>query len=472
MEASAQTRGIVRVTRSPHLGLPPNVPAGKVWNYTIAFPFQVAPGLAGAVLDVKPSFGPGQDYANGTDIVLFRDRLKVDTSKAVTITRNEIGPNPNDNGRMVELVKYPDPVGFVPLGAKRADGSPHPHAGTGFGTARASAWTLEERKPGPRSGDHPLNRRQIVDGAQYYLYWEFFQFAYDGKEFKITSREKLADTEFLPGWLITRPGLTSAIPDGDDLLSPMCGGRPGKPQGSGVMRWRRTGGKWRPLSFQLVTGEDGATHQSELLGPSHSTVPEGAIEPSLIRDIDGELLLSGRGRNETGHPMRVWKSSNQGRNWKLIVYVGGISSSPVSINKAADGTPYIAANRYQYQTQYKNTPSIPFFIGRDGKPISDGGTRETLMAWPINDARNAVEIPVMIRDGLQEFGQPPNGTIWTIDHPSGCTVQLGDGKWRHVLGYRVIEKEENVAFVAPTPHTGAYLEEVISAGKPIPSWNF
>ena len=68
--------------------------------------------------------------------------------------------------------------------------------------------------------------------------------------------------------------------------------------------------------------------------------------------------------------------------------------------KAADGTPYIAANRYQYQTQYKNTPSIPFFIGRDGKPISDGGTRETLMAWPINDARNAVEIPVMIRDGL------------------------------------------------------------------------
>jgi len=208
------------------------------------------------------------------------------------------------------------------------------------------------------------------------------------------------------------------------------------------------------------------------LGDSHSTVQDGAIEASLVRDRDGELLLSARGRNQTGHPIRVWKSGDQGSTWKLIIFNGGISSSPVSINQAADGTPYIAANRYQYQTHYKNTPSLAYFRGPDGKPRPDGGTREALMLWPLNDARDALEIPVIARDCLAEFGPPPHGSIWAVDHPSGAILQLADGRWRSLLGYRLLEKEENVAFVGPTIHTGAYLEEVISAGKPIPAWNF
>ena len=469
---SSPAHGILKVTRSPRLGRPPHTPPGKIWNYELIFPFQVARGLAGAIISIKQSFGPGQDYANGGDVVLFRDRLKIDTSQAIALSRNENVPNPNDGGRMVELTKHPDPAAFIPLGAKGDGGAPHPHAGTGFALVRPVAWTLEEREPGPRVGDHPLDRRTIVGGEKYYQSWEIYQFSYDGSRFHISGGERVSSTELLPGWVLFYSGMTSGIPDGDDLLIPMCGGRPGRPRGSGVMRWSRSGDKWRPVSFQLVTGEDGATHQPELMGASHSATPNGTLECSLIRDLDGELMLSGRGPNASGHPLRVWKTSNQGQDWKLIVYVGGISSAPLSINRAADGTPYIAANRYQYQTQYKNTPSIPFFLGSNGRPIPDGGTRETLMAWPINDARNAVEIPVMIRDGLQEFGPPPNGTIWSIDHPSGCTVQLADGKWRHVIGYRVFEKEENVAFVAPTPHTGAYLEEVISAGKPIPAWNF
>src|SRR5258705_7408330 len=89
---AARTHGILKVTRSPRLGLPPGTPKGKVWNYTISYPFQVAPGLAGVTSSIKPSFGPGQDYENGFDIILFRDRLKIDTSKAIEITRNERGP--------------------------------------------------------------------------------------------------------------------------------------------------------------------------------------------------------------------------------------------------------------------------------------------------------------------------------------------------------------------------------------------
>ena len=466
------THGLLRATRSPRLGLPPNIPAGKVWNYTITFPFQIAPGLAGISVSIKPSFGPGQDYGGGFDIIPFADRLKIDTRRAIPITRIERGTNPNAAGKPAEFAKYPDPPAFLPLGARRTDGSPHPHAGTGYGTARATAWHLEEAAPPPRQGDRPLNRRSFYTGREYYQYWEFYQYSYDGRQFHVSKPQKLQETGFIPGWEISRPGLTAAIPDGDDLIAAMCGGRPGKPQGSGIMRWRRVNGAWKPIDFQLVTGEGGAAGDEDILGPSHSTQMEGVIEPSLVRDTDGELLLSGRGRLNSGHPIRVWKSSEKGRRWKLVIFNGGISSSPVTINRGADGTPYIAANRYQYQTHYKDTPSIPYFRGADGKPRPDGGTRETLMAWPLNQARNALEIPIYLRDGLAEFGPPPHGSVWTIDHPSAQTVQLDDGRWHNLIGYRIIEKEENAAFVGPTSHTGSYVEEVFSAGKPIPIWNF
>jgi len=105
-------------------------------------------------------------------------------------------------------------------------------------------------------------------------------------------------------------------------------------------------------------------------------------------------------------------------------------------------------------------------------PFQDKGTRETLALWPLNEARNGLKPPLLIRDGLVELGPPPNGTWWGIDHPSAMTVHLGDGQWHNVIGFRLYEKAEMTDFVAPTAHTGAYLEEVISAGSPIPVWNF
>lgn len=472
--APEKRAGLLRATHGTHIAPPQHPPYAGHWVYEITFPFQLAPRLAAISAALKPGKVPGQDYAAGIDIIPFADHTRIDTRAAVAITRNHIGTNPNAGGRTVEFAKYPDPPGFIPLGARRSDGTPHPHAGTGFGTSRCAAWhTVEEEKePRPRVGDRPMNRRSFYKGAEYYQYWELFQYTFDGRQFRVTSRERVEEDGLLPGWIFSRPGLTAAIPDGDDLLAPICGGRPGKPHASGIMRWSRRNGAWRPVSFQLVTGSDGAAHDPDIIGASHSLIPEGAIEPSLVRDIDGELLLAARGRLVSGHPMRVWKSSNRGTEWKLIIFNGGISSSPVTIHRAADGTPYIAANRYQYQTHYKNTPSIAAFRGPDGKPVPDGGTRETLMAWPLNDARDALGIPVMLRDGLTEFGPPPNGTVWSIDHPSSQTVQLGDGQWHNILAYRALEKEENVSFVSPTPFTGSYVEEVFSAGPPIPTWNF
>jgi len=84
----------------------------------------------------------------------------------------------------------------------------------------------------------------------------------------------------------------------------------------------------------------------------------------------------------------------------MVLFAVGISSAPVTINRAADG-------RFR----------------------SDRGTRDSLVLWPLNEARDGLEPPLVIRDGPCEF-------------------------------------------VPPTAHTGAYLEEVISTGAPIPAWTF
>ena len=78
----------------------------------------------------------------------------------------------------------------------------------------------------------------------------------------------------------------------------------------------------------------------------------------------------------------------------------------------------------------------------------------------------------MIRDCLTEFGVPPRETVWAADHPCAYTVQLADGRLHNVMGYRVLEWIENTQFVPPCDRTGSYIEEVISAGKPIPIWRF
>ena len=61
--------------------------------------------------------------------------------------------------------------------------------------------------------------------------------------------------------------------------------------------------------------------------------------------------------------------------------------------------------------------------------------------------------------------------MWRVDHPSAATLQLADGRWHNVMGYRIHEDVESPE-LTPPPQTGAYLEEVISSGEPIPTWNF
>ncbi len=464
---AGSSRGLVRVTRGAALlRAPVSVPAGEVWRYGITYPFQVAPRLAGVFCNIRKALNPGVDFELGSDVLLFDSLDAIRSEAAVQISRNHGEPNPNSrppNERAV-MVKYPVAGAFVPTGAKRADGSPHPHAGTGFGLSTAQAWPQHDRDLG-----HNADRigRRAYPGAQAYEYLEFQQLSYDGTRFRAEKAEPLVEGRASVGdWFLAGNPIRNGIADGDDLLLPYsC--RRGEPAGpkrslvaSGVLRFRRTAGLWQAHTFVPVTPED------------------GSWEPTLVRDVDGTLLLCARGKGEPNRTsIRVWRSADGGTTWRLqIEALGPISMSPVSINQAADGTPYVAANLFEVplwpigderynHSGYKGT-------GDGGRMRLGGWLRERLVLWPLSADRKSLASPIVARDCRSEFGPPPGGSSWHADHPSAMNLQLGDGSWHNILGYRVLERAEATHAIAPAPQSGAYLEEVLSSGPPLPAWHF
>lgn len=461
--ASDQGSGLFSITRGEaDLRVPPDTPADKSWRYGLIFPFQVAADRAAAFVNIRIRNGVmaparnGDDYEVGGDVVLFDDVSGTVTSPPVAVMRNHEEPNPNSTPPKQPsiMVKYPMRGGFVPAGAKKADGSPHPHAGTGFGINMAIA-----RHPGDPKSE---SGGGMYEGGERYSYLELFQFAYNDGQFQVTGSERIPQHELLPDWFIANGGLTNAIPDGDDLLVAMSAGRIEKtPQpgdnvtiGGGIMRWQRKAGTWRPISFIQATGNDSST------------------EASLIRDVDGNLLLSARGsQNRDNHAIRVWRSLDNGGSWEKIIHVADvISSSPITLNQAADGTPYIASNIFMVPLD-----SIPkrFRIPADkqGRVRGGGWTRQKLYLWPLTEDRSGLQAPILGRHCKADFGPAPSGSMWRADHPVAATVRLADGKWHNIMGYRIHDDVESHDLEAP-PQTGAYLEEVVSAGEPIPTWNF
>ena len=111
---------------------PPDSREGNLLRYGVAIPMQVGPRMAALVTNIRLGAAPGIDFEAGSDVVLFDDLRQLGGAKVVMLDRNETVTNPR-NGQPCILTKGFPMGGFVPHGARRADGSPHPHAGTGFG---------------------------------------------------------------------------------------------------------------------------------------------------------------------------------------------------------------------------------------------------------------------------------------------------------------------------------------------------
>lgn len=447
--------GIKNVTRGAVLHEPKSTLEGQTWRYGLITVFQVAPRTAAAFCNIRLEYPPGGDLEVGTDVVLF-DSLNSFGRTIIPVSRVHNEPNPNSKppGKPAIILKYPVRGGFVPLGARRPDGSPHPHAGTGFGLLEALAAPIYTREEIRASVENLQDNLEPYIGAEEYRYLELQQYQYDGTNFRVTKSERLSQEELLPGWKTPGFGRTNAIPDGDDLLFGLNGQKRGSEHGAGIARWRRGSEGWRPISFVPVTGTDAST------------------EASLIRDLDGSLLFAARGgREDTRNNLRVWRSANGGKAWKQVINVRGVLAGPIAINQAADGTPYVASNLYQVAL-FPLEPKWTIIVGPS--LVRQGGwMRETLCFWPINENRSGVGTPMIVRDTRGEFGPPPDRSTWMCDHPSGAIVQLADGAWHSLIGYRIATRGEMTNYGSdPTPQSAAYLDEVHSVGEPVAIWKF
>lgn len=412
--------GITGTTRnSVALSALPDAPPGELWRYGGGGPFQVAPKLAAFFCTIWVEGRGNIDFVNGADVILFDDVAGIRADAAIPISRNEATESS-------VMVKGTAVGGFVPLGAKLADGSVHPHGGTGFGTSYALLYRPDQ----DGHYDYRESREQWL---------EPFQFSYDGAEFRVIAQERREWKTLLPGWDIVGEGLLNAIPDGPDLLLSMTA-RDGEGGVDGVTRWQRSDHGWNPVSFVPVTG---------IRAGDKGRWDHGG-EPSLVRDVDGSLLFSARSGAAAHFDMAVWRSSDNGETWEQIIYRKDCRSrSPVSINRAADGTPYIAAN-------------LP----------SNCRTRDILGLWPLSEDRTDLGECVIARDARAEFGFAPSGSWWRVDHPRSAVLHLADGKWHNVLTYQIVDNLQIEGEADMTPQTGHYVEEVFSEGATVPEWQF
>ncbi|MDD5676776.1 MAG: sialidase family protein [Kiritimatiellae bacterium] len=449
-EKRPESPHILFVTQNtPFLIGPTDVPQGQVWRYGLGFPFQVAPRLAGLICNIRGEGLGMADAEVGLDVMLFDKIMEgARASAAIPIARmNEMPAGQTDKLQVV--LKYPGSVGFVPLGAKRADGSPHPHAGTGFCLVISVVYQSDRLNPaGASSGVSPIHG--VVDS-----WCEMLQLAFDGNKIAITGAEKI-DLKHRPAaCAVARGGMSAGFGDGDDLLMACCTGSGGVMSKDahvpGVVRWKHDRKGWYPAEF-FPAGSD------------------NWCEPSLTRDKDGTLLFSSRSYRTGLAPLfALWRSTDKGQTWARCFEADyGRTECPLSINRAADGTPYFAANARINPDLWSFSPELREKGG--GQKFG----RARLSIWELNGRRTGLLAPRVVRDFFDspDFRIGSEASYWRADHPVGNVVQLADGRWHSLLAYRVIYREKHESSGKPRPQTGLYLEELVCETEGIPEWRF
>lgn len=454
--AATEPTGIVEISRGKLvLTIPPDRPSLGSLRYALAFPFQAGPHTVGLMVSRMIEETSSYGFLDGSDVILLDELKPPCCSRIFAVSRNEL--EAGGNGTPASLfVKSPLIGGFVPYGARRADGTPHPHAGTGFGVGQAHRFPFSN------------GRFSWTDAARIDMN-EVYQLAYNG-ETLLTRRTEVrtqnADDP-LPigntGWSVLATGGCNATADGDDLLLATTAANIDRTVvAAGVMRWICADRKWRPTIFiPVVTATGWASTEPNL------TEQTPWMEPSLTRDADGSLLFSVRGNGELSHTLALWRLASDGVWRQVLNLPDARMNSPVSVNTAADGSAYLVSNPYN--------PSLLSETAQTGRG------REKLVLWPLNSDRTGVGQPLAIRDCLADFGEPPLPAVdrpevpekWMADHANGVTVRLNDGGWHHVLAYRVCHGPPYSTYgTTPSPQSGAYIEEVVSRGSALPVWRF
>ena len=381
--------------------------------YQLAVPFQVSPGAGALSVNLRQAACGTVDFEGGANLVLLGPGLA--PIAHVPVTRTTVEPHPR-TGKPTHMVRFPMIPGFVPAGEG-------PNGGTGFAIGQVIGYPAES--PVRFSGEIPAEDR--------YHALELVQLSWQDGELRASQPERIGDGDLIRGWDFQSQSIGPALPDGDGFLMGFTARNEDGQPGTGVMRWGWEGGAWRPLSFTPVSGDI------------------ETFEPSIIRDVDGTLLLTARGRGDHAETLRVWESTDGGASWQLTLNVHQLlAATPVSINMGPGGQPYIAGNPKRELDS----------LGRSSHSIE---MREKLWIWPLAADRQSLLEPIEMHDLADAFGPAPNGSIWRADHPLGATLQLGDDKPRHWLFYRVLEQNECISDAPVTHRTGTFAQEILSS---------
>ena len=277
--------------------------------YQIGHPAQLDRETAIVGLNIRCCGVNAIDLEVGNDIMFLRDPEHPEKAEIRVLDRPSEFINPL-RGEKELLAHYPKNIGFVPLGAKLPDGTPHPFAGTGFIIGAVIGFPLNRLGHSDTFSGIPPEKR--------YYGLEIAQCSYDGKNFTVNPGRLCMISEVLPGYICGGGSVGPVIPDGEGLMMAYSGcpdHGDARICGCGILRWRNIDGEWKPVSFDSVY-EDRSKFET-LNG-----ITGNFIEPTVVRMRDGTLVFSARevGENPFGpgpqkaERLHVWKSPDNGKN--------------------------------------------------------------------------------------------------------------------------------------------------------------
>lgn len=413
--------------------------------YGVGSILQVSPTQAVIIANRRVVGMSTVDLEDGADAILIDSLDTIGQGQVLPLVRTCKGVHAR-TGEPLNMIAHLLTGGFVPLGAQRSDGTPHPAAGTGFALAHYFGNTI------PKAHDETHR----PDRGDQYQTGELLQLKFDGSQLSISDREPYEERELIPDFYLTSRALNNAIPDGDDMIGCLVGGPienrdceenwclPTDPKhahhvlgnniGCGFCRWTFDGSKWTPHQFVPVTP------------------PDLTVEPTLIRDVNGDLLMSVRqnfkiqGIENTRLDIRVYRSSDQGATWDPCLHKKNArSNAPIILSQSLSGTPYLVGNQCEQ------------------------GKRDLLWLWPLNEDRTATLDPMSLMDGERDIGparpfSPPFAHLdnsWYIDHCIGHVIRLADQQWHNLLCFRAIDLVTHRTKEAPGAAEGLWIEAFV-----------
>jgi hypothetical protein len=470
--------GVTIDCAGPLLDQPTQQPPGHVVQYGHGAIMQVSPTQVAMLVSRRVGGVAVIDFADGFEMLVF-DRLEdIHCGNLQPGLTNTDAIHPR-SGMPLTMVHHIPRGGFVPLGAKLADGSPHPHAGTGFGVGVLHGYPKDN------------SRRDAHVAADLHSYIQLVQFAFDGHRLAITNVENLCADQLIPGHHTFGRGLSGAVADGEDLLVGMVAGQEneialahaqrlqrsgrkpyrsakapvGECYGPGLARFRRGNHGWQCVDFTQV--------------PTYG--PDMASEPSVIRDRDGSILMSVRGFGANVPPgesdqgventfehFRVYRSADNGRTWDSIIHLPQMRApTPVTVNQTAGGDVFLAANPYR-----------PLEHDMHGRPVMKMRYRDQLWLWPLSADRRRVGEPFQLLNCSQVLGEPRDAggqnhdNRWFADHPVSSICRLADGRLHTLLSFRVIDAATTAGGCLPEPRAGAWLAQLHCQQEAHCPWRF